>query len=241
METSTLGAAKSMAAVNMLKEIVLLNRQGVEISISCGKLSQLLYSKYAWQMNWSRNCRGFWWNERSHPCLSSASSPLLHCAMRVQQLHASACFLEQYCSSSSCISDFLLANAVEYAEPCTSAVMRIVFVSIGGTLCACVLPFVLAYTMLSYTWHVMFAVYMTMCLHCCFATFKADHLVPAIMVTVAVALLIRHDNSDTLLSCLQISCATECVMCDRKHSETSSYQQQMQQQQQQIMWQLHNT
>eukprot|EP00961_Rhodomonas_salina_P105232 1417344-Rhodomonas_salina.1 len=32
------------------------------------------------------------------------------------------------------------------------------------------------------------------------------------MITVAVVLLIRHDTSDTLLSCLLISGATECVM-----------------------------
>eukprot|EP00961_Rhodomonas_salina_P293940 3934140-Rhodomonas_salina.1 len=122
METSTLGAAKSMAAANMLTEIVFPNRRGVEISISCGRLSQPLYSRmFLWsrancpalsffqntrvqeRMNWSWNC--FWWKERRHPCRSSASSPLRHRAMRVQPLHASACFSERYCRSSAGVSD----------------------------------------------------------------------------------------------------------------------------------------
>jgi len=51
METSTFGAAYSIAAANMLTEIVFPKRLGVEMSISCGRLSHPLYSRIAL---WSR-------------------------------------------------------------------------------------------------------------------------------------------------------------------------------------------
>eukprot|EP00961_Rhodomonas_salina_P298701 3938310-Rhodomonas_salina.2 len=70
---------------------------------NCPALSFFQNTRVQERMNWSWNC--FWWNERCHPCRSSASSPRRHFAMRVQPLQASVCRSERYCRSSAGISD----------------------------------------------------------------------------------------------------------------------------------------
>jgi hypothetical protein len=92
----------------MLTEIVFPKRRGVEMSISCGRLSQPLNSRMRlWsrancpggavfqktraheRMNCSWNC--FWWKERSHPRRSSASSAPRQRAMRDHPSGRAAC------------------------------------------------------------------------------------------------------------------------------------------------------
>lgn len=99
MDISRFGQLYSMAAANMLTEMVLPNRLGVETRTSCDRWSHPLTSRILWwsfanvpwgsrfqkmrahaliKLSW--NIR--WWNERCHPLLSIASSPCRHLCMR---------------------------------------------------------------------------------------------------------------------------------------------------------------
>ncbi len=95
-----------MAAANMLTEMVLPNRRGVDTRTSCARWSQPLTSRIFWwslakvpcfsffqkirahaRMKLSWNIR--WWNERCQPRRSMASSPCRHFCMRWKPLHSS--------------------------------------------------------------------------------------------------------------------------------------------------------
>jgi hypothetical protein len=99
MLTSTRGQLTMSAAANMLTEIVLPKRRGVEIRISCARCSHPLCVRILW---WSRaNCPGGagfqnvrvhacrksswkmrWWYERLHPSRSSLASAARQSSMR---------------------------------------------------------------------------------------------------------------------------------------------------------------
>ena len=99
MDISTDRALKTSAAANMLTEMVLPNRRGVEISTSCDRLSHPLRSRIDWcaranapgasvlkkirahaRMKFSWNIR--WWKLLCHPSRSIASSASRHSRIR---------------------------------------------------------------------------------------------------------------------------------------------------------------
>lgn len=104
MDISRFGQLYSIAAANMLTDMVFPKRLGVDTRTSPDRLSHPFASRIFW---WSRakapcgsrfqkilahaliklswNIR--WWNERCHPRLSIASSPCLHFCMRWNPLH----------------------------------------------------------------------------------------------------------------------------------------------------------
>jgi hypothetical protein len=105
MDISRFGQLYSIAAANMLTEMVLPNRRGVDTSTSCDRWSQPLTSRIRWwslantpcgsrfqkmrahaRMKLSWNMR--WWNDRSHPRRSIASSACRHRSIRRNPLHS---------------------------------------------------------------------------------------------------------------------------------------------------------
>ncbi len=101
MEISTARALYTSAAANMLTEMVLPNRRGVEISTSCDRLSHPLRSRIDWcarakapaasvlkkirahaRMKLSWNIR--WWKLLCHPMRSIVSSATRHSSIRVK-------------------------------------------------------------------------------------------------------------------------------------------------------------
>lgn len=71
MDISRLGQLYSMAAANMLTEIVFPNRRGVDTSTSCDRWSQPLTSSI------------FWWSLANTPCFSRFQKILAQALMKL--------------------------------------------------------------------------------------------------------------------------------------------------------------
>ena len=139
MEISTERALKMSAAANMLTEMVLPNRRGVEISTSCERLSHPLRSRIDWcaranapgasvlkkirahaliKLSWNMR----WWKLLCHPMRSIVSSATLHSWIRANPSLApptvfrwkkacSAFWARPFCSAARARSVCTLSNA----------------------------------------------------------------------------------------------------------------------------------